>query len=134
MVIPDRPLVGHSSRSSADSPSPRPKAKLGHGKTEGQGREGPRGAVPRRDKASEAEAQLRAYHALGRKVLDRIKDGQAGRRHPPRAERGDGPRVRQPPQGPRLRRQVHGRSSSTSCAGCGPPRGCRCPGGTSASS
>ena len=30
---------------------------------------------PRRDKESEAEAQLRAYHALGRKVLARIKDG-----------------------------------------------------------
>ena len=31
---------------------------------------------PRRDKESEAEAQLRAYHALGRKVLARIKDGK----------------------------------------------------------
>ncbi len=30
---------------------------------------------PRRDKESEAEAQLRAYHALGREVLARIKDG-----------------------------------------------------------
>ena len=36
----------------------------------------PAEAVPRRDKESEAEAQLRAYHALGRKVLARIKDGQ----------------------------------------------------------
>ena len=35
----------------------------------------PADAVPRRDKESEAEAQLRAYHALGRKVLARIKDG-----------------------------------------------------------
>ena len=35
----------------------------------------PAGVVPRRDKESEAEAQLRAYHALGRKVLARIKDG-----------------------------------------------------------
>ncbi len=32
-------------------------------------------AVLMRDKVSEAEAQLRAYHALGRKVLARIKDG-----------------------------------------------------------
>jgi hypothetical protein len=31
------------------------------------------GDTPRRDKASEAEAQLRAYHALGRKVLDRLQ-------------------------------------------------------------
>ena len=31
---------------------------------------------PRRDKDSEAEAQLRAYHALGRKVRDRVKDGR----------------------------------------------------------
>ena len=35
----------------------------------------PAEAGPRRDKESEAEAQLRAYHALGRKVLARIKDG-----------------------------------------------------------
>src|SRR3954452_10391294 len=35
----------------------------------------PADAVPRRDKESEAEAQLRAYHALGRKVLARIKEG-----------------------------------------------------------
>ena len=32
--------------------------------------------VPRRDKEAEAEAQLRAYHALGRKVLARIEDGE----------------------------------------------------------
>src|SRR5436305_1431218 len=31
---------------------------------------------PRRDKASEAEARLRAYHALGWKVRGRIKGGQ----------------------------------------------------------
>jgi hypothetical protein len=30
---------------------------------------------PRRDKVAEAEAQLRAYHALGRKVLDRLNGG-----------------------------------------------------------
>ena len=33
-------------------------------------------AIPRRDKASEAEAQLRAYHALGRMVIDRVRDGR----------------------------------------------------------
>ena len=33
-------------------------------------------AVLRRDKVSEAEAQLRAYHALGREVLARIKGGK----------------------------------------------------------
>ena len=33
-------------------------------------------AVPRRDKESEVEAQLRDYHVLGRKVLARIKEGQ----------------------------------------------------------
>ena len=31
---------------------------------------------PRRDKASEAEARLRDYHALGRKVLDAIEEGR----------------------------------------------------------
>src|SRR3954447_13547750 len=30
---------------------------------------------PRRDKVAEAEAQLRAYHALGRKVLGRLQGG-----------------------------------------------------------
>src|SRR3954447_5150923 len=30
---------------------------------------------PRRDKVAEAEAQLRAYHALGRKVLERLRGG-----------------------------------------------------------
>src|SRR4051794_35725569 len=34
------------------------------------------GGVPRRDKASEAEARLRAYHALGITVRDRVKEGR----------------------------------------------------------
>src|SRR3954451_15275467 len=40
-------------------------------------REGTKGKEnqPRRDKVSEAEAQLRAYQALGRKVLDRLRGG-----------------------------------------------------------
>src|SRR3954447_11450434 len=45
----------------------RPKARDEKSATEG---------LPRQDKVSEAEAQLRAYHALGLKVLDRIKDGR----------------------------------------------------------
>jgi len=36
----------------------------------------PADAVPRRDKEVEAEAQLRAYHALGREVLARIEGGK----------------------------------------------------------
>jgi len=36
----------------------------------------PPDAVPRRDKEVEAEAQLRAYHALGREVLARIEGGK----------------------------------------------------------
>ena len=42
----------------------------------GKDEKAPADAVPRRDKESEAEAQLRAYHALGRKVLARIKEGK----------------------------------------------------------
>jgi len=34
------------------------------------------GGGPRRDKVSEAEAQLRAYHALGIMVRDRVKEGR----------------------------------------------------------
>ena len=34
------------------------------------------GRHPRRDKVSEAEAQLRAYHALGILVRDRVKEGR----------------------------------------------------------
>ena len=41
----------------------------------GKDKKAPADVVPRRDKEAEAEAQLRAYHALGRKVLARIKDG-----------------------------------------------------------
>src|SRR4051794_32602637 len=45
----------------------KPKAKDERAATEGK---------PRRDKASEAEAQLRAYHALGIMVRDRVKEGR----------------------------------------------------------
>ena len=45
----------------------KPKAKDEKASTEGG---------PRRDKASEAEAQLRAYHALGLMVRDRVKEGR----------------------------------------------------------
>ncbi len=44
-------------------------------RSKGKDEKAPAEAGPRRDKESEAEAQLRAYHALGRKVLARIKDG-----------------------------------------------------------
>ena len=45
----------------------RPKAKDAKAVTQGK---------PRRDKASEAEAQLRADHALGIVVRDRVKEGR----------------------------------------------------------
>ena len=45
------------------------------GRPKVKGKKAPADAVPRRDKESSAEARLRAYHALGRKVLARIKDG-----------------------------------------------------------
>ena len=45
------------------------------GRPKVKGKKAPADAVPRRDKEAEAEAQLRAYHALGRKVLARIKEG-----------------------------------------------------------
>jgi len=43
-----------------------PQAKVEKAPTEGKSR---------RDKASEAETQLRAYHALGRKVIERVQEG-----------------------------------------------------------
>src|SRR3954447_21698657 len=45
----------------------RPKARDEKSPTEGG---------PRRDRASEAEARLRAYHALGIMVRDRVKEGR----------------------------------------------------------
>src|SRR4051812_32368582 len=45
----------------------KPKAKEEKAATEGR---------PRRDKVSEAESQLRAYHNLGRKVIARVKEGR----------------------------------------------------------
>ena len=45
----------------------RPKARDEKSPTEGG---------PRRDKASASEAQLRAYHALGIMVRDRVKEGR----------------------------------------------------------
>ena len=42
----------------------------------GKGEKAPRGGAPRRDKASLAEAQLRAYHDLGVKVNARVKEGR----------------------------------------------------------
>ena len=45
-------------------------------RSKGKHNKAPAEVGPRRDKESEAEAQLRAYHALGRKVLARIEGGK----------------------------------------------------------
>ena len=45
-------------------------------RSKGKDEKAPAEAGPRRDKESEAEAQLRAYHALGREVLARIEGGK----------------------------------------------------------
>jgi hypothetical protein len=45
-------------------------------KPKAQGVTAATGRKPRRDKATEAEAELHAYHVLGLKVISRVKDGR----------------------------------------------------------
>ena len=93
----------------------------------------PAEAGPRRDKESEAEAQLRAYHALGRKVLARIKDGplDVATLRELHEETGHGfDNLRKA----RVFARLYSQGQLDELCACGPPGGCRCPGGTSSSS
>ncbi len=105
--LPDRPPVGHSSKYLRVSSIPeaqgdaRPWQDRRSRARRHPRRQGPGGTRSRRPRHSSAPTTPRPQGPgphQGR---------PAGRRHPPGTARGDRPRLRQPPQGPRLRQALH---------------------------